>query len=323
MKALLAKDFGDTSNLIIEELDLSSPGKREVRIAIYAFGINFAESVQLSGNFQISTSLPFVPGFEVSGEIVELGEDVEDFKVGDRVLGLMCYGAYAQEVILPTTNIVKMPPNMDFFVGASFPVAYGTAYISLIHRGRLATNAGETVLIHGATGNVGAAAIEICNRLGATVIAVSGSPSKVKTFPDHIINYKKEDIPKRVFELTNGQGADVVLDLVGGSAFNASLDCIAWEGRILTVGFASGKIPEVSLVKILTKNCAIIGEDISGYAVRNSQVIKQALNNLVGWYEEGSLHPATFQVIPLEETAEALKATAKGITEGKLVVKTR
>lgn len=320
MKAIVCKTFGDPSGLVFEEIGSGAPGAGEVRIAVRAVGINFAELVQISGEFQIPAPSPLIPGFEASGEVVEVGPGVEEFQMGERVLAVMCYGAYAEEIVLPVAHVVRVPNGMDFETAAAVPVAYGAAYVSLIHRGRL--KAGETLLVHGATGNVGSAAVEVGKRMGATVIAVAGDRETVKTSPDHIVDYRQEDIAERVLALTEGRGADVILDLVGGDAFGASMGCIAWEGRILTVGYASGVIPDVSLARVLVKNISIVGEDIAGYAARDVGPLNQALNTLVGWYEEGALKPVVSRTFPLAEATAALSALAGGTAGGKIVLTT-
>lgn len=320
MKAIVCKTFGDSSGLVFEEIGSGAPGAGEVRIAVRAVGINFAELVQISGEFQIPAPSPLIPGFEASGEVVEVGPGVEEFQMGERVLAVMCYGAYAEEIVLPVAHVVRVPNGMDFETAAAVPVAYGAAYVSLIHRGRL--KAGETLLVHGATGNVGSAAVEVGKRMGATVIAVAGDRETVKTSPDHIVDYRQEDIAERVLALTEGRGADVILDLVGGDAFGASMGCIAWEGRILTVGYASGVIPDVSLARVLVKNISIVGEDIAGYAARDVGPLNQALNTLVGWYEEGALKPVVSRTFPLAEATAALSALAGGTAGGKIVLTT-
>lgn len=320
MKAIVCKTFGDPSGLVFEEIGSGASGAGEVRIAVRAVGINFAELVQISGEFQIPAPSPLIPGFEASGEVVEVGPGVEEFQMGERVLAVMCYGAYAEEIVLPVAHVVRVPNGMDFETAAAVPVAYGAAYVSLIHRGRL--KAGETLLVHGATGNVGSAAVEVGKRMGATVIAVAGDRETVKTSPDHIVDYRQEDIAERVLALTEGRGADVILDLVGGDAFGASMGCIAWEGRILTVGYASGVIPDVSLARVLVKNISIVGEDIAGYAARDVGPLNQALNTLVGWYEEGALKPVVSRTFPLAEATAALSALAGGTAGGKIVLTT-
>lgn len=320
MRAVLSTAFGDPSSVVIAERTAVHPREGEVRIAVRAIGVNFIDTLQVAGQFQIPAPFPFSPGFELAGEVVSVGPGVAEVAVEDRVLAVTVYGAYAEEVVLPVTHVVRLPDGMDFPTGAAFPVAYATAHVSLCHRGRL--RSGETLVVYGASGNVGAAAVEIGTRVGATVIAVVGDPDQLTARPDHVIAYRQEDVAGRVKALTAGRGADLILDLVGGGLFAAALDCIAWEGRILTVGYASGTIPDVSLVDLLVRNIAILGEDLAGYITRDIGTVKRALTELIGWYDEGALRPRAPRILPFEEAAAALAAVATHTAGGKLVLTT-
>ena len=246
MRAMLCKEWGDPSILAFEEVEPSSPSVGEVRVAVRASGVNFADVLMIAGEYQFKPPFPFSPGFEVSGVVLDMGEDVDGLEPGDRLMAALPHGGYAEEVVVPEANLLPIPDGMNFSTAAAFPVAYGTAHLALTYRTHLET--GEVLLVHGAAGNVGHVAIELGKRLGATVIATGGGPESLEVATergaDHRIDYNQEDIRDRVMEITNDRGADVVFDPVGGDAFDASLRCVAWEGTILVIGFASGRIPE-------------------------------------------------------------------------------
>ncbi|MDP8952265.1 MAG: NADPH:quinone oxidoreductase family protein [Actinomycetota bacterium] len=263
MRAVLCKEWGDPSTLALEEVESPSPIAGEVRVAVRAAGVNFADNLIISGQYQFKPSFPFSPGFEVSGVVAEVGEDVNELAPGDRVMAALPHGGYAEKVVVPAANVLPIPEGVNFPDAAAFPLAYATAHLALIHRARLSAN--EVLLVHGGAGNVGRAAIEVGKRLGATVIATAGGPEHLRIASehgaDHTIDYEREDIRDRVEESTAERGADVILDPGGGDAFDASLRCVAWEGRIIVIGFASGRIPEAPAWRVLLKNCAVMGMD--------------------------------------------------------------
>lgn len=317
MRAVRYHKHGGPEQLVLEEVPSLPLKPGSVRIRTRAIGLNFAELVQVAGQFQIPAELPAIPGFEVSGEVMEVAKGLGEFEVGDRVMANLTFGAYAEEVVLPEAHFTPMPVAMTFEEGAAFPVAYGTAHLALLHRGGL--KAGETVLIHGATGNVGGAAVEVAKRVGARVIAV-GESERIPGSPDFVVERDPSRLAERVNDITKGHGADVVLDLVGGKASAVSLDCVAWEGRLLAVGFASGVVPEVSLLPVLTKNISLIGEDIAGYAAHHIGPLSQAMRQLVAWYEEEAFESRPVTPYPFEQAGVALQAVADGSTGGKLVL---
>lgn len=321
MKALICKAYGDPSQLAYEEILSPVLGPGDVRISIQAIGVNRADALQVGGQFQLPIPFPFSPGFELSGIVLEYGSEVKAFQVGDRVLALTCYGAYAEEIVVPATHVAHIPETMTMSIAAAFPVAYATALLSLQRRGQL--QRGETLAVHGATGGVGIAALEVGKQLGATVIAVTGHPELLQGRADVSINYRREPLAQRLLELTNGRGVDVVLDLVGGNLFEAAWSALAWEGRLLTVGFASEQIPQISLAQILTKNGAIIGEDLAAYIVRDARNVQRALTTLLGWYKEGRLAPHQPQVYHLEEGGSVLQRVAANQIREKVVLTTR
>ncbi len=319
MKAMVCKSLGGPETLSLEELPSPTLEADHVRIAVHACGVNFADTLIVQGKYQVRPEPPFSPGIEAAGEVLECGAGVAHLKPGDRVMAILSYGGYAQEVVAPVDAVVPLPDNMDFVTAAGFPVAYGTSHLALTHRAHL--RAGETLLVHGAGGGVGLTAVEIGKQLGATVIATAGGPDKLAIAADygadHLIDYSKEDIRERVKALG---GADVVYDPVGGDVFDASLRCINWEGRILAIGFASGKVPHPPANILLVKNCAVIGLYWGAYMWRDPAVMSNSLRELLSWYAQGSLKPHVSRTFPLGEAREALKALLERRTTGKVVI---
>ena len=289
---------------------------------VRAAGVNFADNLMIAGQYQFKPPFPFSPGFEVSGVIAEVGEGVDELEPGDRVMAALGHGGYAEEVVVPVANVLPIPEGMNFPTAAAFPLVYATAHLALIHRARLEAN--EVLLVHGGAGNVGRAAIEIGKRLGATVIATAGGPEHLRIASghgaDYAINYEQEDIRDRVEEITAERGADVILDPVGGDAFDASLRCVAWEGRIVVIGFASGRIPEAPAWRVLLRNCAVMGMDWGGYLRRDSETVRATTAEALQWYEEGALDPRPSGTFPLEKAADALEAQTKRRSTGKVVL---
>jgi NADPH2:quinone reductase len=322
MKAVLCKEWGNPSTLVVEEIESEPLAPGEVRIAVHASGLNFADALLVAGHYQFKPSFPFSPGFEVSGVVAEVGDGVEGLTPGDRVMAALPYGGYSEEVVAPSTNVLRIPNGMDFPDAAAFPVAYDTAHLALIHRARL--DAGDVLLVHGAAGNVGRAAVEVGKRLGATVIGTGGNEESLRIASahgaDYTIDYEHEDVRERVEDLTEGEGADVILDPVGGEAFDASMRCVAWEGTILVIGFASGHFPDVSAVRVLMRNCAVMGMDWGGYLRREPETVRAATAEKLGWYEEGALNPRPSHTFSLEEAAEALERQSARQLSGKVVL---
>jgi NADPH2:quinone reductase len=324
VKAVLCKDWGNPSTLTVEEIESSAPASGEVRIAVHAAGVNFADNLMVAGDYQFKPPFPFSPGFEVSGIVETIGGDVSDLQPGDRVMAALPHGGYAEEVVAAATNVLPIPDGMDFATAAVVPVAYGTAHLALTRRAHL--GADDVLLVHGAAGSVGRAALEIGKHLDATLIATGGSAESLhiatKHGAAHTIDYNQEDIRDRVEALTDGDGADVVFDPVGGDAFDASLRCVAWEGVILVIGFASGRIPEAPAWRVLLRNCAVVGLDWGGYLRRNPEMVRTSLAEVLRWYEEGALAPQPSDTFPLERAADALEAQAAGRISKKAVLST-
>lgn len=323
MKAVLCKGWGDPSTLAFEEVESKTPSGNEARISVRAAGVNpVPDNLMVAGLYQFKPPLPFSPGFEASGVVDAVGEGVEGLTPGDRVMVALPYGGFAEEVVAPAAHALAIPDGMGFEEAAAFPLAYATAHLALVRRARL--EEGRTLLVLGASGNVGRAAVEVGKRLGAVVIAAAGSRENLEVAARHgadrLVDYGREDLRGLVLELTEGRGADVVFDPVGGDAFDASLRCVAWEGTVLTIGFASGRIPEVPAWRVLLKNCAVVGTDWGGYLRREPETVRAATEEALRWYAEGALEPTVSRAVPLEQAADVLAAGATRRAPGKVVL---
>jgi NADPH2:quinone reductase len=326
MKAVLCKAYGPPESLSFEEAPSPPLARGGVRIGVHACGVNFPDVLIIKGEYQFKPPFPFSPGAEVSGVVLEVGSDVKNFAVGDRVIGMTGWNGFSEEVVVDAAKCLRMPAKMDFASGAALPMTYGTSYHALVQRGRL--KAGETLLVHGATGGVGTAAVEIGKLLGAKVIATAGSDEKLQTLQklygvEHVINYRTNpNWRESVKELTSGNGADVIYDPVGGDVFEQSLRCINWDGRLLVIGFASGQIPSAKANLILLKGCAVVGVFWGAFSAREPAVNAANFEQLMTWYEQGSLKPAISHRFPLERAADALNAIVRREVVGKAVLLT-
>ena len=325
MKAVLCKAFGPADTLVVEDVSSPEIKKNEVLLDVHAAGINFPDTLIIEGKYQFKPPFPFSPGGEAAGVISAVGENVSHLNVGDRVMALTGWGSCAEQIAVPAYNILPMPDAMDFTTAAAFSMTYGTAMHALKQRGAL--QAGETLLVLGASGGVGLAAIEIGKAMGARVIAAASSAEKLEVArqagADELINYQDEDIRERLKTLTKGQGVDVVIDPVGGDLFETVFRSIAWNGRMLVIGFASGTIPSLPANLPLLKGAAVIGVFWGSFAQRQPQDNVANFEQLFAWYAEGKLKPLVSQTFALEDTAQAINTLAARKAVGKLVIKIR
>ncbi|MBK6973667.1 MAG: NADPH:quinone oxidoreductase family protein [Sterolibacteriaceae bacterium] len=322
MRAILCHELTGPDALRLEEVPEPRPGPGQVRIQVRACGVNFADSLITRGQYQKQPRPPFSPGFEVSGEVLELGAGVSGIAIGDRVIAMTPHGGYAEQVVADISRCVPMPAAMSWEHGAAFPVVFGTSHVALWHRARL--RAGETLVVHGASGGVGLTAVAIGKQLGATVIATASGPAKLQVArehgADHLIDCSSEDLRTRIKELTEGRGADVFYDPVGGELFDASLRSIAFEGRILAIGFASGTVPQIPANHLLVKNVDVIGINWPAYAELNPKVMTASLQTLMQWYLAGAIKPHVSAIYPLAQSAEALDRVVSRKATGKIVI---
>ena len=322
MKAVLCKQFGPPESLVVEELPSPRAGAGEVVVSVRAASLNFPDVLIIQNKYQLTPPLPFSPGSELAGLVKEAGEGVLGYKPGDRVIAFTTYGAFAEEVKVEAGRLVPIPEGMDFNSAAAFLLAYGTADHALRDRGQL--RAGETLLVLGAAGGVGLAAVEIGKALGARVIACASSGDKLQVCRQHGadegINYATEDMRERIKELTGAKGVDVVYDAVGGPYAEPALRSTAWRGRLLVVGFAAGEIPKIPLNLPLLKGNSIVGVFLGEFARREPKAFAASISQLGAWFREGKLKPHVSQTFPLVRAAEALQLmTARKVT-GKVVL---
>ena len=323
MRALLCRSLGSIDDLEVAEIGSPRLGSGQVRIRVHASGVNFPDILMVEGKYQVKPELPFIPGLEVAGIVLECAGGVDHVRPGDRVLAFARRGGgHAQEVVVPNAIVTPIPAAMDFIVAAAFPVAYGTAHFALTHRGRLL--AGEVLLVLGASGGVGLAAIEIGKLLGARVIAAASTPDKLAIARQHgadeVIDYVTHNLRDRVLDLTDGKGVDVVFDPVGGEVFRQSMRCVGWEGRILVVGFASGEIPQVATNIILVKNVSVTGVVFGEHSWRYPEDTHRRLTMLLEHYAANRLHPLVMKTYPLSQARHALAEIRDRRAFGKLVL---
>jgi NADPH2:quinone reductase len=321
MFAWTVHEFGDYKDqLKLEEHGLPKVQEAEALIEVKAAGINFFDILAIAGKYQVKAPLPFIPGAEAAGEVVEVG-DACDLKVGERVM-TNGPGACAQFMIAPPNSTYRVPQDMSFEDAAAFQINYQTSYFALIHRAGL--EAGEYLLVHGAAGGVGTAAVQIGKALGAKVIATAGSPEKLQICrqcgADFDINYRSEDFVAKVKEITGGKGANVIFDPVGGDVFDQSTRCIAWEGRILVIGFSSGRIPEFRTNRALLKNISVVGLWWGNYRQHDPQLMAQTQEQLYRMYDGGSIKPIIHSSHDFNDLPAALELIDSRKSHGKVVV---
>jgi NADPH2:quinone reductase len=312
----------EPGDLRVSEVAGCQAGPGEVVIAVRAAGCNYSDLLMLKGEYQVKPSPPFVLGREASGVVAEIGPGVDRVQVGDRVLAYTDLGAFAEQVRVPESDVHALPASMSFEVGAAMPIVYPTSYAALVDRAALAP--GETLLVHAAAGGVGLAAVQIGRALGARVIATAGGDEKLEVArragAEVLIDYREGDFAPRVLAETGGRGADVIYDSVGGETFDRSLRCLAWKGRLLVVGFASGRIPKTPTNLVLLKNIAILGLHWPLYREREPETVDRIFAALMDLHREGGISPWIDRIHPLEEAGRALEALARRATVGKRVL---
>ena len=321
MKALICNEFGSTKNLTLEEVKSPEPGAGQVLIDVHAAGINFPDVLTVQGKYQFKPSLPFTPGIEVSGVIKKVGKDVKMRKVGDEVISTLQTGAFASEVVT-SENSTFLKGNMSFEQAAGFALTYGTSYYALKQRARLV--AGETVLVLGAAGGVGVATIQLAKAMGANVIAAASNDAKLdfaeEAGADLRINYTNENLKERVKELTNGQGADVIYDPVGGDFSEQAFRAIAWNGRFLVIGFASGPIAKMPLNLALLKGASLVGVFWGSWSAREPNESQNNFSELIKMVDDKKFIPLVTEIFKLEDHASAFACIEERRAKGKVIL---
>src|SRR5688572_5566665 len=322
MKAVLCKQFGPPDSLLVEDLPSPRAGPGEAVISVKAASLNFPDVLIIQNKYQFKPPLPFSPGSELAGVVKEVGAGVTAFKPGDKVIAFTTFGAFAEEAKTEAARLLPLPEGMDFVAGAAFLLTYATSDHAL--RDRAALRAGETLLVLGAAGGVGLAAIDIGKALGARVIACASSEEKLAVCREHgadaTINYATEDLRERIQALTGKSGVDVVYDPVGGPYSEPAFRSLAWRGRLLVVGFAAGEIPKLPLNLALLKGASVVGVFWGDFARREPKQFAESARVLGQWYREGKLKPHVSQTFPLAKAADALKLMAARQVKGKVVL---
>jgi NADPH2:quinone reductase len=322
MRAVVVDHWMKPSELVVSEIPKPEVVPGSLEIEVRAAGCNFFDTLIVQGTYQVKPPFPFIPGAEIAGVVREVGEGVGGFSVGDRVLASQGIGGFAEFAVAPAASAHRIPDGMSFEEGAALPIIYPTSYAGLVYRAHLI--AGENLLVHAAAGGVGIAAVQIGAALGARVIATAGGEEKLEIARQNgatdTIDYLEEDFVARVMELTDGHGADVIYDSVGGDVFDRSLKCIAWNGRLLVIGFASGRIPEVKANRILLKNISVTGLHWGAHAVKEPERIPETFDALFALYAAGKIKPVIYKTYGLDEVPVALQDLASRKTYGKLIV---
>ena len=322
MKALLCTTYGPAELLEYRDVPSPRPQAGQVLISVRAASVNFPDVLIIENKYQFKPPLPFSPGSELSGVILEVGPGVDRLAPGDRVMAFTLHGAFAEEAVVEAGGVLPIPPGMDFPSAAALLLTYGTADHAL--RDRAALRHGETVLVLGAAGGVGLASVEVAKALGAHVIACASSAGKLAVCRDRgaddVIDYATEDLRERVKTLTRGRGVDVIVDPVGGPITEAALRSIAWRGRLLVIGFAEGTIPRIPLNLVLLKGCSLVGVFWGDFTRREPRAFAASVEQLCEWYAQGTITPHISLTLPLSRGAEAIALMAARKVVGKIVL---
>jgi NADPH2:quinone reductase len=325
MKAVVCKAWGPPDSLSVEVLPEPQPNAGEVLVDIMAAGVNFPDVLIIQNKYQFRPELPFTPGNELAGLVRAVGERVEGFKFGDRVFGFVPQGAFAEQLVVPANALFKMNETMDFDGAAAFTLTYGTSYHALVDRAQL--KAGETLLVLGAAGGVGLAAVEIGKAIGARVIAAASTDEKLAICRAHgaddVINYSSEDLRAGIKRTTGGQGPDVIYDPVGGDYTEAAFRSIGWRGRYLVIGFANGEIPKLPLNLPLLKGASVVGVFYGAWTARDPAVSAANFEEILALFSAGKIRPLIGREYPLTDYAAAMRCLMNREAIGKVVVKVR
>jgi NADPH2:quinone reductase len=326
MRAVVVKEFGPIASHEIGELPDPYPGRGEVLVTIKAAAVNYVDSLVVTGKYQFLPECPFAPGKLPCGVVTALGAGVTHLEVGERVLTLAEQGGYAEQISVDAKQCCKLPAAMSFVDAASMALVYDTAWFALFERARL--RSGESVLVLGSTGGVGRAAVQLAKAMGAGVLAGVSTPAKaalaLEAGADHIIDLSKgnlrEALREQIFASNGGKGVDIVIDPIGGDAFDAALRALAWRGRLVVIGFASGRIPTVTANYLLVKNIEVSGLQVSDYRKRTPELMAQCMRDIFTLFEAGKLKPAAAITYPLDRFAQALQDIVDRRAAGRIVL---
>ena len=322
MKAVVCSSYGPPENLKIEEIDEPELSDDQALVEIYAASLNFPDGLQIQGKYQFQPPMPFTPGSEVAGKIRKVGSELKGFSVGDRVMATPGIGGLAELAAVKSESLRKIPDNMDFKTAASFAMVYTTSYYALKQRAKL--ESGETLLVLGSSGGVGLTAVELGKLMGAKVIAAASSNDKLEFVkqlkPDNLVNYNECDLKESVKDLTEGKGADVIYDPVGGDLFDQCCRCINWNGRLLVIGFTSGRIPSYKANLALLKGSSMIGVFLGRFRKEEPAAYEQNFKELLNMYRAGKLNPIVTKSFSLEEYADAFNIFTKRKVMGKVTL---
>jgi NADPH2:quinone reductase len=321
MRAMICRAWGEVESLKLEDVAVPTPGPDDVLIAVKATAVNYADALMTAGRYQTKPELPFSPGLETAGTVAACGSRVTSLRPGDRVMAILAYGGLAEMAVAPAAETFAIPSRMSFEEAGAFPVAYISSHVAIRWQGRL--EPGETLLVLGAAGGVGLTAVEIGKAMGARVIAAASTAEKLSVArergADDLVNYSTEKLTERVMALTDGKGADVCFDPVGGELFDAALSALGWGGRILVVGFVGG-MQQIPANRLLVKNRAAMGTSLRYFRWHAPEKLRASVDELLRWYEEGKLRPCISHRLPLEKSVEAIKLLTDRRAYGKVVV---
>ena len=321
MKRMIVNKYGGPENLMLETMEAPIILPSSVRIKVSNIGVNFADTLVIRGRYQERPRPPFSPGLELSGTIIEVGSEVTNHNIKDRVIGIAKYGTYCDEIVMPAENVYKIPNEMDFESAAAFPVAYGTAYGAIEWKGKLEKN--QNCLILGAAGGVGIAAVEIAKSYGANIVAAAGSDEKCEICSNHgaqnTINYNKEILRHEIKKLFP-EGLNLIIDMIGGEIAEDAIKNLGWEGKYVSVGFAGGKIPKIPANRLLLNSASAIGLYWGQYAFINPELIGKSFDNLMKLFIQKKLQPRIGNKFKLEKASDALNYLLSRANTGKILL---
>ena len=323
MKAVLCRAFGPPESLSFEDVDAPVVGPDDALVDVRAAALNFPDVLMIEGKYQSQPPFPFIPGGEFAGVVAEVGSAVTDLTPGQRVFGGSGHGAFVEQIAMPANRLRRIPANMTFEQAAGISTTYGTSYHALKQRASL--QQGESLLVLGAAGGVGLAAVELGKAMGARVIAAASTDEKLAVAraagADDLINYSDGELKEKVKSLTNGRGVDVIYDPVGGALFDQCMRCIAWKGRVLVIGFTGGAIPKVPINLILLKGCQVVGVFYGSFAAREAALNEQNFRDILELFERGKINPLVGRTFALRDYAAALRCLSGRTAIGKVVLR--